>query len=137
MGAHRLDDAVAHPGNVFGEELDPLVVGHAVRIEEEIGEPRAPQIRADAGLGVDPRFVIPGGSRRPRSESARTAGMQHVVGCDLKELISELGAVGIGDGMHDHIDPVELFAKRLVGQQEDLRCRDVERLRVCLGSRSC
>ena len=88
-----------------------------MRVQEDVGQPAAPQPGADARLGIE-REVLAGAGRDVDAQGAQVARVQDVVGSEAVEIVGELGAVGVGEGVHHDVHLVGLAALDGIGQQE-------------------
>ena len=84
--------ATPHETGVFAEQLHDLVRRVPVRIEEDVGQPAAPQPVSDGRLGID-GVVVPRARRRIYPQRAQVAGVQDEVRRDPVQVVGELGPV--------------------------------------------
>ncbi len=113
----RLDRSRAHPRGILGKQLHPLVGGVAVRIQEDVGQPGAPDLRPDAAFRID-RIGFPLRRRDVDAERSEIPRMQHVMRILFLQIERELRAIGVGDRVNDDVHPSELLAIGRVGQEQ-------------------
>ena len=99
-----------------------------MRVEEDVRQPRPPDLRTDARLGIH-RIAFPLLRRHVDAERAEISGVEHVGRIDLLQIECELRAVGVRDRVHDDVHLVQLLAVGGIGQEQLRHLQHVARRR--------